>query len=85
MAGVAKILSVDEMRAVEEAADASGLTYAAMMENAGREVAAAIRERFPDLNGKRVAVLVGGGNNGGDGLVAALSASVDYFVRYLGE
>jgi len=58
------------MRAVEKAADASGLTYAAMMENAGRAVAAAIVERLNDVNGKRVAILVGVGNNGGDGLVA---------------
>ena len=68
---MAKIVTVEEMRAIESAADASGLTYAAMMENAGRSVAAAILERFPDVRGKRVAVLVGGGNNGGDGLVAA--------------
>ncbi len=67
---MAKIVTVDEMRAIERAADASGLSYAAMMENAGRAVAASILERFPEPQGKRVAILVGNGNNGGDGLVA---------------
>jgi NAD(P)H-hydrate epimerase len=57
------------MRAIEKAADASGLTYAMMMENAGRGVAQEILDRWPDLDGKRVAILVGPGNNGGDGLV----------------
>jgi NAD(P)H-hydrate epimerase len=65
-----KVVSVDEMRAVEKAADASGLTYALMMENAGRSIAQAILQRLPEIAGKRVAILVGAGNNGGDGLVA---------------
>jgi len=71
---VIKILPVATIRRVEAEADAAGLSYDAMMENAGRAVAArilqAIRERVP--NGQpRVTVLVGPGNNGGDGLVAA--------------
>jgi NAD(P)H-hydrate epimerase len=58
------------MRAVEKAVDAGGLTYDAMMANAGRAVAEAIRARLADVAGKRVTVLAGSGNNGGDGLVA---------------
>lgn len=65
-----KIVSVEEMRSIEKAADASGLTYALMMENAGRSVADAILERFPANQDRRLAILVGPGNNGGDGLVA---------------
>ena len=64
-----KVVSVEEMRAIERAADAGGLTYAMMMENAGRSVAQAILRRLPEIAGKRVAILVGPGNNGGDGLV----------------
>ena len=41
-----------------------------MMENAGRQTAQAIRRRM-GAKGRRVVVLVGPGNNGGDGLVAA--------------
>ncbi len=65
-----KVVSVEEMREIERAADAGGLTYAMMMENAGRSVAQAILQRLPEIAGKRVAILVGVGNNGGDGLVA---------------
>ncbi|MEW6567554.1 MAG: NAD(P)H-hydrate dehydratase [Chloroflexota bacterium] len=65
-----KIVTVEEMRAIESAADAGGLTYAQMMENAGRAVAEAIVKRVGPVDGKRIAILVGGGNNGGDGLVA---------------
>lgn len=70
-----KIFTVDEMVAAEKAADASGVTYRQMMETAGRSVARAIMERYPVEN-RSVTVLVGPGNNGGDGLVAA---------RYLAE
>ncbi len=65
-----KIVTVGQMRKIEKAADASGLTYDQMMENAGRAVAEAILNRWPNLSGKQVSILVGSGNNGGDGLVA---------------
>ncbi|MBC7261420.1 MAG: NAD(P)H-hydrate epimerase, partial [Chloroflexi bacterium] len=64
-----KIVSVEQMRAIEKAADAQGLTYATMMENAGRAVAHWIERQ--GIQDKHVLVLVGPGNNGGDGLVAA--------------
>lgn len=67
---LAKIVTVEQMRAIEIAADASGLTYELMMENAGRAIAETIREQWPYLIGMRVLILVGSGNNGGDGLVA---------------
>ena len=65
-----KLVTVAEMQAIERAADAGGHSYAAMMETAGRAVAGAITERFGDAK-SRVLVLVGPGNNGGDGLVCA--------------
>jgi len=63
------ILAPERMAAVDAAAIGAGLPGAAMMENAGRSVAAVVRRRWP--GGDRVVVLVGGGNNAGDGLVAA--------------
>jgi NAD(P)H-hydrate epimerase len=57
------------MRSIEKAADASGLTYDMMMENAGRSIAEAIQVQWPYLTGMNVLILVGTGNNGGDGLV----------------
>lgn len=42
-----------------------------LMENAGRGATEAIRAFFPDLEKKRVVIVAGKGNNGGDGLVIA--------------
>jgi hydroxyethylthiazole kinase-like uncharacterized protein yjeF len=67
---VTKVLTVEQMQAVEQAADAAGLTYDKMMENAGRAIAEAILKKWPDAAAWNVAVVVGPGNNGGDGLVA---------------
>ena len=61
----------DQMRAIEAAAFASGVTQPDLMETAGRAVAQAVRERLGGARARRILVLVGGGNNGGDGLVAA--------------
>ncbi len=70
-----KVFTIAEMVAAEKEADAAaqnhaphGITYAQMMENAGKTTAQAIMERLV-VKGKRVLVLVGPGNNGGDGLV----------------
>jgi len=63
-----KVFTVEEMIAAEKAADASGVSYGMMMEIAGRSVAEAIVERVP-VQDRNVLILVGPGNNGGDGLV----------------
>ena len=65
-----KIITVEKSRELENKANEGGLSFAEMMENAGRGTAEAIR-RQTGVKGKRVVVLVGPGNNGGDGLVAA--------------
>jgi len=67
---VAKIVTVEQMRKIEQAADEGGLTYARMMENAGMAIAQAILGRIEDISDKRVVLLIGSGNNGGDALVA---------------
>lgn len=79
-----RLVTSAEMRAIEAAADAAGLSYAEMMRRAGRAVAEAADRRLAELAARRsagaldrrpaggqVLVLVGPGNNGGDGLVAA--------------
>ena len=67
-----KIVTVAQMVGIEQAADAAGHSYDSMMELAGRSVAAAIRRHMePWTSTGSVVVLVGPGNNGGDGLVAA--------------
>jgi ADP-dependent NAD(P)H-hydrate dehydratase / NAD(P)H-hydrate epimerase len=61
-----KVLTSQQMRTVESRALASGMTVQTLMERAGTAVAAAV----PD-NGRPILVLVGPGNNGGDGVIAA--------------
>ena len=68
---MAKIVTVKEMVQIEKAANAAGHTYAQMIEQAGKSVADALLSKIPELSGKHILVLVGTGNNGGDGLVAA--------------
>jgi len=66
-----KLVSVPEMLAIEKEADANGLSYAQMMENAGRGLADVILELFfDDGEGLEALGIVGPGNNGGDTLVA---------------
>ncbi len=69
---MALIVSVAQMRAIETEADRKGMTFDRMMDRAGEAVFARTAEQFGSVSGKRVVVLCGGGNNGGDGLVAAV-------------
>jgi hydroxyethylthiazole kinase-like uncharacterized protein yjeF len=65
-----KLVSTEEMLSVEREADANGLTYSEMMENAGSGLAKTIADKFASLKDMGVLGLVGSGNNGGDTLVA---------------
>lgn len=65
-----KYVSVNEMGAIEREADASGLSYTQMMENAGRGLGEYIEDACSHVKKKTVLGLVGTGNNGGDTLVA---------------
>ena len=65
-----KVVSIAQMAQIEEASDRAGHSFAAMMELAGRGLAEKIMQRCdPDTD--QVLILVGPGNNGGDGLVCA--------------
>jgi len=66
-----KLVTVAEMRALEAAAVAAGITEAQLMEEAGLAVAQEAWMLLGTLEGRRILVLAGPGNNGGDGLVAA--------------
>lgn len=66
-----KVLSVEQIRRAEKSAVLSGLfSYADLMKNAGKSAFEEIVGRY-DVVGKRFLILVGSGNNGGDGLVIA--------------
>ncbi len=66
-------LTTDQMRNVDRAMmQEMGITLMQMMENAGRHLATLARERLGGtVQGKRLIVLAGRGNNGGGGMVAA--------------
>jgi ADP-dependent NAD(P)H-hydrate dehydratase / NAD(P)H-hydrate epimerase len=67
-----KILTTAEMKEVDRlSTERAGIPSLKLMENAGSSVAAFIQERFGDLAGRRIIVLCGKGNNGGDGFVVA--------------
>jgi len=68
-----KLVSVAEMKAVEKEADANGLTYEQMMDNAGHALAHEVMQlAYAQDEEEEIQVLgfVGPGNNGGDTLVA---------------
>lgn len=63
------ILDSRQMRAADEAAVRAGIPSLLLMENAASGIVRAVRERFGEW--RRVVVVCGPGNNGGDGLAAA--------------
>lgn len=66
-----KLVTVSEIRAIEQEADKGGLSYADMMENAGVGLAEVVLDQVFSAGEKSEALgLVGPGNNGGDTLVA---------------
>lgn len=66
-----RVVSIDQIRDFERAVAGLGLPEPALMENAGRGVADVICQHSAADRAQRILVLVGPGNNGGDGLVVA--------------
>ncbi len=79
-----KVVSVKQMRRIESAADAGGISYSTMMENAGRATAERVLEIIAGRENAQITVLVGPGNNGGDGLCAGrvIAQNSDALVRF---
>ncbi|RPJ22124.1 MAG: NAD(P)H-hydrate epimerase [Chloroflexi bacterium] len=72
-----KLVTVSKMQAIEKEADAGGLTYDQMMENAGQGLADIVFGLYIGDEQSEVVGLVGPGNNGGDTLVALTTLAAE--------
>jgi len=67
-----KILNSFQMKEVDRTAiEEIGIPGPVLMENAGAQIANALKMRFPRLRHEKIVIVAGKGNNGGDGLVVA--------------
>ncbi len=66
-----KILTTSQMHQVEQSCAKIGLPTDMLMENAGKAVAEEVKQILGDIDQQHILILIGPGNNGGDGLVAA--------------
>ena len=67
-----RLVTAEEMRLADSSAiNEYGIPGAVLMENAGQALARQAEKMLGTLAGKKIAIFCGGGNNGGDGLVAA--------------
>jgi hydroxyethylthiazole kinase-like uncharacterized protein yjeF len=83
-----KVLTTDQMRQLEEEAMKSGISLEMLMENAGQAVADEARRVLEDIRQQQILILIGPGNNGGDGLVAARhlhDAGAKIFLYFFGQ
>src|SRR5262245_57211356 len=84
-----RILNAAQMREADRfTIEDVGIASLVLMENAGRQVVAAIEAAYESRLNGRVAVLCGRGNNGGDGFVVArtlLQRGVEAVVFVIGS
>src|ERR1700738_1160333 len=84
-----RILNAAQMREADRRTiEEIGITSLVLMENAGRQVVAAMEAMHSDLLERQVGVLCGRGNNGGDGFVVArtlVQRGVDVGVFLMGR
>lgn len=67
-----KIVTAEKMREIDrETIETYGIPEIVLMENAGAQIAGEMDNLLGGLQHKKICVLCGAGNNGGDGLVAA--------------
>lgn len=67
-----KLVTAEQMREIDRRAIKEyGIPGLVLMENAGLCVLGVLESEFSPLTGKKIAIIAGKGNNGGDGLVVA--------------
>lgn len=66
------LVTAEQMRQADrKTIDELGIPEMVLMENAGKAVVEFLQENFTELPQKNITIVVGAGNNGGDGLVVA--------------
>jgi len=78
-----KILTAAQMREVDRRTIEMGIPGLVLMENAGHRVIELLAEKFAPLADRRIAILCGKGNNGGDGMVVARQLFTRFHPRAL--
>jgi ADP-dependent NAD(P)H-hydrate dehydratase / NAD(P)H-hydrate epimerase len=76
-----RLVTADEMRALEGLAFNSGTSEAALMEAAGAAVAHAAARWLGNGRGKRLLTLAGKGHNGGDAIIASRVLAQEHGLR----
>ena len=66
-----KIVTAEQMRQIDQECIRRGTPVSTLMENAGKAVAREVKAGLGEMESQHILCLAGGGNNGGDGLVAA--------------
>ncbi len=66
-----KTVTAEEMAVIDLNSEYLGVSRVLLMENAGAAVCRTVVERAHGVEGKRILILCGSGNNGGDGMAAA--------------
>ncbi|WP_321472031.1 NAD(P)H-hydrate dehydratase [uncultured Paludibaculum sp.] len=78
-----KILTGEQMRAVDRLTMEAGIPGLVLMENAGCRFVEFLERHYAPLEQHRIVVICGKGNNGGDGLVIARQLSLRHSPRSL--
>src|SRR6266404_1329689 len=73
-----KVLTAAQMREVDRLTVERGIPGLILMENAGDRVVEFLATRFAPLSKRRIVVVCGKGNNGGDGMVVARQLYVGF-------
>lgn len=80
------MITSQQMKELEDLAEEQGIMPQELMENAGRGFFQAVKKKY-DLDGKRIVIFCGQGNNAGDGFVAAryFADEFNVLVLFFGE
>lgn len=65
------LVSVEQMTAAELISEEKGISRVKLMRNAAESILNFLKNKFPDISEKTVAIICGSGNNGGDGAALA--------------